>query len=275
MPTVSRPSSHHTCANKKGYSASGNVTGPIIYVNYGRLSEFEYLASLGVDFTGSIALVRYGAVFRGLKVRAAEKFGCIGVLIYSDPADDGPFNKPSDEGHNKPYPEGPWRSPSSVQRGSVLYLSVLPGDPLTPGYAATEHAPRISLNESAALPTIPSLPISWEDALPLLKSLEGNGLPADELPEGWRGGLDVNYFTGPSWAQINLVNQQENKITPIWNVIGKIEGKEEKDRVIVLGKLFQNFIYACIQTSPLIVSVFYIHSLLARYRHVWPVRQPS
>ncbi|RUS21944.1 hypothetical protein BC937DRAFT_90923 [Endogone sp. FLAS-F59071] len=232
-----------------GYSASGNVTGPIIYVNYGRLSEFEYLASLGVDFTGSIALVRYGAVFRGLKVRAAEKFGCIGVLIYSDPADDGPINKPGDEGHNQSYPEGPWRSPSSVQRGSVLYLPILPGDPLTPGYAATRSAPRIPRNETAALPTIPSLPISWEDALPLFKSLEGNGLPADEMPKGWRGGLDVNYFTGPSWAQINLVNQQEEKITAIWNVIGRIEGKEEKDRVVVLGNHRDAWVYGAVDPS--------------------------
>jgi len=126
------------------------------------------------------------------------------------------------------------RAPSSVQRGSVQFLSLLAGDPLTPGYAAKENVTRLPINETISIPKIPSLPISWEDALPLLRALDGHG---PKSVADWRGGLtEVGYYVGPSVAEVNLVNDIENKITPIWNVIGKIEGTEEKDRAIILGK---------------------------------------
>jgi len=216
-----------------GYSISGNVTAEIVYVNYGRLADFEYLAAKGVEFTGKIALVRYGLVFRGLKVRAAELFGCVGTIIFTDPANDGPLNKSHIP---ESYPKGPWSSPSTVQRGSVNFMSIAPGDPLTPGYPATRDAPRLARNETTNLPSIPSLPISWEDALPLLRALEGHGIAAEDLEKGWKGGLEgVGYYSGPSVAKVNLVNEVEDKITPIWNVIGRINGTEEPDRVIVVG----------------------------------------
>lgn len=230
-----------------GYSAAGNVTGPIVYVNYGRLSDFQELAAAGVDFTGTIALVRYGGVFRGLKVKAAQDFGCVGTLIYSDPIDDGPLNKDETSNPADSYPEGPWRSPSSVQRGSVQFLSLLAGDPLTPGYAAKENVTRLPINETISIPKIPSLPISWEDALPLLKALDGHG---PKSKADWRGGLtEVGYYVGPSEAEVNLVNDIENKITPIWNVIGKIEGTEEKDRAIILGNHRDAWVFGAVDPS--------------------------
>ncbi|RUS31477.1 LOW QUALITY PROTEIN: hypothetical protein BC938DRAFT_477741 [Jimgerdemannia flammicorona] len=254
-----------------GYSASGNVTAPLVYVNYGHLSDFEHLTSLGVNLTGTIALVRYGGVFRGLKVRAAERFGCLGVLIYSDPADDGPLNKPGNHDRNHSYPSGPWRSPSSVQRGSVQFLSVAPGDPLTPGWAATKDANRIPVEEATNLPSIPSLPISWEDAEPLLRALGGQGVSA---PEGWSGGLEVGYFTGPSLALVNLVNDVESEVKPIWNVVAKIEGREEPDRVVILGNHRDAWVFGAVDPSSGSTALVEVaHSLGALLKKDWRPRR--
>ncbi|KAI9284731.1 hypothetical protein BC943DRAFT_325479 [Umbelopsis sp. AD052] len=229
-----------------GYSKGGNVTAPIIYVNYGRIEDFRLLASRGVQINGTIALVRYGENFRGLKVTAAEKFGCVGVLIYSDPIDDGPVSKPGIENPAKPYPEGPWRARSSVQRGSVQPFSLMAGDPLTPGYAAKENVTRLAINETIGIAKIPSMPISWEDAVPLFKALVGHG----RVIESWKGGLDnAMYFYGPSVAEVNLVNEIENKITPIWNVIGKIQGREKGAKAIVLGNHRDAWVYGAIDPS--------------------------
>ncbi|CEP10181.1 hypothetical protein, partial, partial [Parasitella parasitica] len=146
--------------------------------------------------------MRYGGNFRGLKVRVAEIFGCAGALIYSDPIDDGPLNKDNSSNPAKPYPNGPWRSKSSAQRGSVFYLSLAAGDPLTPGYAATENATRIKPEDSPALAKIPSLPLSWEDALPILKATQGLGVRGEK---DWAGGLDqVDYFSGPTQGEAIL-----------------------------------------------------------------------
>ncbi|KAI8647129.1 hypothetical protein BD408DRAFT_439616 [Parasitella parasitica] len=166
-----------------GYSKNGTVHGRIVYANYGRLEDFQFLKDRGIDLNGTIALMRYGGNFRGLKVRVAEIFGCAGALIYSDPIDDGPLNKDNSTNPAESYPNGPWRSKSSAQRGSVLYLSLATGDPLTPGYAATENATRIKPEDSPALAKIPSLPLSWEDALPILKATQGLG---ELLKTGWR-----------------------------------------------------------------------------------------
>ncbi|KAI9494175.1 hypothetical protein BDB00DRAFT_762385 [Zychaea mexicana] len=217
------------------YSADGNVTGHVVYVHYGRLEDFNFLSSQGLNFTDTIALIRNGMVSRGLKIRAAEMFGCSGVLLYSDPSDDGPANKETDDGVPAlAYPNGPWRSASSVERGTVHYLSVYPGDPLTPGYAATENATRLEMEQARALPRIPSLPISWSDAKPLLKATETFGLRSEQ--SGWQGGLvGVNYYSGPSEAKVNMVNLNEYKIAPIWNVVGRIQGSEEPNRAIIIG----------------------------------------
>ncbi|KAI9312728.1 hypothetical protein BX666DRAFT_1865566 [Dichotomocladium elegans] len=217
-----------------GYSADGNVTGPVVYVNYGRVTDFQFLAARGVNFTGTIALMRHGQTARGLKVRTAEEFGCIGAVLYSDPMEDGPYNKVTEHGEPaEPYPKGPWRSSTSVERGTVQYTSLFPGDMLTPGYAATENATRLDPAEAYGMPRIPSLPISWSDALPLFMATEGLGVKGEI---DWLGGLcQVNYYSGPSSSLVNLVNLNDYQIKPVWNVIGRIEGSTDPHRAIILG----------------------------------------
>ena len=218
-----------------GYSASGNVTGQYVYVNYGTYYDFEDLVAANVSLKGKIAIARYGGIFRGLKVKRAEELGMIGCVIYSDPGDDGEV---TEENGNKTYPDGPARNPSSVQRGSVQDIALLPGDPTTPGYPSKPDSPRLSPNDT--IPGIPSLPISYEDALPILKSLNGYGPKAKSFNKYWQGGglahLGVKYNIGPSPKnlQLNLVNEQEYVTTPIWNVIGIINGTLQ-DEVVVLG----------------------------------------
>ncbi|KAL1917178.1 uncharacterized protein VTP21DRAFT_4834 [Calcarisporiella thermophila] len=211
-----------------GLSARGDVTAELVYTNYGRWEDHEWLKEKGVNLTGKICIARYGHVFRSIKLRNCQVNGGIGTIIYSDPADDGPVGKEGDA-----YPEGPWRNKNSVQRGSVHYSMLGLGDPLTPGYPATKNAKRLSPEESPYLTKIPSLPISWADAEPLLRSLEGYGVKVD-LKE-WKGGLDISYWTGPSAAKVNLKNVVEGKVTEIWNVIARIPGTEEPDRVIIIG----------------------------------------
>ncbi|KAI8388701.1 uncharacterized protein BYT42DRAFT_244010 [Radiomyces spectabilis] len=218
------------------YSGSGNVTAPVVYVNYGQKSDFEFLLSQGIPVQGTIALMRAGVVSHGLKVRLAETYQCVGALIYTDPLDDGPINKFKDDDlPDASYPKGPWRSASSVERSTVQFTPFLMGDVTTPGYGAiSQNTTRRSVNESSpVVPTIPSLPISWQDAYPLLKATESLGVQPEQ---GWAGGLDnVSYFSGPSEALINLVNINNYQIKPIWNVIGRIEGIEEPDQVVILG----------------------------------------
>ncbi|OAD06560.1 hypothetical protein MUCCIDRAFT_139358 [Mucor lusitanicus CBS 277.49] len=228
-------------------SKNGTAHGRIVYANYGRLEDFQFLKDKGIDLNGTIALMRYGENFRGLKVRVAELFGCAGALIYSDPIDDGPLNKDNSSNPAESYPDGPWRSKSSVQRGSVGYVSLFAGDPLTPGYPATENATRIKIEDAPGLPKIPSLPLSWEDALPILKATQGLGVRGES---DWAGGLEeVDYFSGPTEGEAILVNHIENKITPIWNVIARIEGKEEPDKTIILGNHRDAWVYGAVDPS--------------------------
>lgn len=234
-----------------GYSASGNVTAPYVFVNYGTFKDFEELQAANVDLQGKIALVKYGGVFRGLKVKRAQELGMIGVVMYSDPGDDGDV---TEENGNKSYPEGPARQPSSVQRGSCQFLSksyqpskyfisltisgFAPGDPTTPGYPSKPGAPRQPVDH--AIPSIPSIPISYQDALPLLKALNGHGPKASSFDKSWQGGgleyKGVRYNIGPSPDNLalHLVNEQEYVTTPLWNVIGIINGTIP-DEVVVLG----------------------------------------
>ncbi|KAI9752623.1 MAG: hypothetical protein M1815_000387 [Lichina confinis] len=218
-----------------GYSASGNVTAQYVYANYGTYGDFEDLQKANISLVGKIALLRYGHVFRGLKVKRAQELGMVGVIIYSDPGDDGDLTV--EEGVPA-YPKGPAREPSSVQRGSTQFLSILAGDPTTPGYPSKPGVPRTS--PDIATPTIPSLPISYEDALPLLTALNGHGPPASSFSDFWDGGglgyLGVQYHIGPSPSTLalNLMNDQEYVITPIWNVIGIINGSAS-DEVVILG----------------------------------------
>ncbi|PSK60562.1 hypothetical protein B9Z65_712 [Elsinoe australis] len=218
-----------------GYSASGNVTGRYVYANYGTFRDYEDLVNAGIDLKGKIALVKYGGVFRGLKVKRAEELGMIGCIIYTDPGDDGEV---TEENGFKAYPDGPARNPSSVQRGSVQYLSFAPGDPTTIGYPSKPGVPRNSANFST--PSIPSLPISYAEAIPLLRALNGHGPNATSFGKYWEGGgltsKGVSYNIGPSppALEINLYNKQDYTITPLWNTIGVINGTLS-DEVVILG----------------------------------------
>ncbi|KAJ2002916.1 Vacuolar protein sorting-associated protein 70 [Coemansia thaxteri] len=214
-----------------GYSADGNVTGKLVYANYGTVDDFKALKAAGVNIKDKIVLIRYGNVLRGLKVYGAELHGARGVLIYSDPADDG-------YARGKVYPAGPWRPDSSLERGSVSLIQIYPGDPLTPGHPATKDAPRLDPRDAKNLNTIPSLPLSYRDAEPLLRALVGFGKNASDISEDWVGGLaskGVQYWTGPSALSVNLMNRVEFKTTPIQNVIGRIKGWEDSERTVIIG----------------------------------------
>lgn len=219
-----------------GYSASGNVTAPFVYVNYGTYQDFEDLVKANISLAGNIALARYGGIFRGLKVKRAQELGMVGCVIFTDPGDDGEVT--AEHGYDT-YPNGPARNPSSVQRGSVQFLSVAPGDPTTPGYPSKPGVPRQPVD--GAIPSIPSLPISYAEAIPILKALHGHGPKAKNFNQYWTrntglGYKGVNYNIGPSPDSVvlNLVNEQNYTITPQWDVIGIINGSIP-DEVVVVG----------------------------------------
>lgn len=219
-----------------GYSASGNVTASFVYVNYGTYWDFEDLVRANISLAGKIAVARYGGIFRGLKVKRAQELGMLGCVIFTDPGDDGEITELN--GY-KAYPDGPARNPSSVQRGSVQFLSVAPGDPTTPGYPSKPGVPRQPVD--GAIPSIPSLPLSYVDAIPILKALNGHGPSSKDFGKYWDTNLglshkDVKYNIGPSPDDvvINLVNEQDYVTTPLWNVIGIINGTIP-DEVIVIG----------------------------------------
>ncbi|KAH8700414.1 putative peptidase, M28 family [Talaromyces proteolyticus] len=218
-----------------GYSASGNVTAPYVYANFGTYQDFADLEEAGISVKGKIVLVKYGFIFRGLKVKRAQDLGAVGVIIYSDPQEDGEVTELN--GY-KAYPNGPARNPTAVQRGSVQFLSIAPGDPTTPGYASKPGVDR--QDPQGSIPSIPSLPISYTEALPLLKALNGHGPKAADFNEGWQGGglvhKGVKYHIGPTPDDVvvNLYNKQEYVTTPLWNVIGVIKGSLS-DEVVILG----------------------------------------
>ncbi|KAJ5788507.1 Peptidase M28 [Penicillium paradoxum] len=218
-----------------GYSATGNVTAQYVYVNFGTVKDFEDLVNANVTLEGKIAIAKYGRVFRGLKVKRAQELGMVGVVIYSDPQEDGEI---TEENGYEAYPNGPARNPSAIQRGSTQFLSILPGDPTTPGYPSKPGCERQDPHNS--IPSIPSLPISYKEVLPFLKALNGHGPKASDFNEWWQGGglgyKGVEYNIGPSPEDvvINLHNHQEYVITPLWNVIGTIKG-HIPDEVVILG----------------------------------------
>lgn len=218
-----------------GYSANGNVTAPFVYVNFGTHEDYEDLVKANVNLKGKIAIAKYGHNFRGLKVQRAQELGMVGVVMYSDPQEDGEI---TEENGYKPYPEGPARNPGAVQRGSTQFLSIAPGDPTTPGYPSKPGCERQDPHN--VIPSIPSLPISYREALPLLKALNGHGKKASDFNKYWQGGKlgykGVEYNIGPSPDDvvINLYNKQDYVTTPLWNVIGTIKGMIP-DEVVVLG----------------------------------------
>nr|AJD23169.1 glutamate carboxypeptidase [Onygena corvina] len=214
-----------------GYSASGNASAEYVYIGRGQKVDFQRLLELGVDLKGKIAIARYGGPFRGLKVKNAQEHGMIGCIIFTDPADDG--NVTVAKGH-KAYPDGPARNPSSVQRGSVQFLSTYPGDPTTPGYPSRPDSPRV--DKSPVVPKIPSIPISQLDAEPILAALDGHGIAGQKVNRTrWVGALNTTYSTGPApGVKLSMSNVMHDTYTPIWNSIGIINGTEQ-DEVVILG----------------------------------------
>ena len=214
----------HPCLQTfNGYSASGEVHAEVVYAYYGRPQDFAWLDGQGVDVAGKICLIRYGKIFRGLKVREAERRGAAGVLLYSDPDDDG-YRK------GDVYPDGPYRNRTGVQRGSIMYISHLVGDPLTPGWPAVKGARRLKREDCAWLPKIPCVPISWGNALAILRNTKGGGVPGD-----WQGGCPTTYHTGPGPAKVNMDVQMEESVRPIWNVLGRLRTEQTSDKFVMIG----------------------------------------
>lgn len=206
------------------YSADGDVTAPLVYVNYGLPSDYDELQRLGVSVKGTIVIARYGQSWRGVKPKVAAEHGAVGCLIYSDPRDDGYYVQDT-------FPKGPMRPPQGVQRGSVMdFASTQPGDPLTPGYGATPNAKRLPIKGNPALTKIPTLPISYGDAEPLLAALTG-----PMAPPNWRGALPIPYHVGPGAAKVHLKVLSNWDIKPVYDVIAKIPGAQFPDQWVIRG----------------------------------------
>ena len=205
------------------FSPDGDVSGELVYVNYGTREDYELLARYGVDLTGKIAIARYGRIFRGVKPKLAAEHGAIGCLIYSDPGDDGYYQ-------GEAYPQGPYKNATGVQRGSVMDLPLHAGDLLTPGWAAVEGAKRLPRDEAPAMAPIPTLPISHGDAEPLLDAIEGPVAPAE-----WRGALPITYRIGPGPATVRLRVEFDWRTVTARNVVARLEGARWPDQWVLRG----------------------------------------
>ncbi len=230
-----------------GSSPSGDVTGEVVYANYGTLADFKKLAELGVSVKDRIVLVRYGGNFRGIKVYIAQQYGAKGVLIYSDPADDGYVK-------GDMYPKGPYRPESGVQRGATQFLPIYPGDPETPGIASTMDLPASKRIPADKLqnnqPSIPANPLSYKDAAPILAALGGN-----ETPRDWQGGLPFTYHlggaSGAAKVTVHMHLEQENKLRTIWDVIGTIDGTDptQKEDWVVAGNHRDAWVFGAVDPN--------------------------
>jgi len=205
------------------YGADGDVTGDLVYVNYGMPDDYKDLARRSIDVKGKIAITRYGDGWRGLKPKLAQEHGAIACIIYSDPQGDG-------YAQGDVYPKGGWRPADGVQRGSVADMPVYSGDPLTPGVGATKDAKRLPISEAKALMKIPVIPISYGDAQPLLAALAG-----PVAPKAWRGALPITYHIGPGPAKVHLAISSNWGQKPLYDVIARIPGSQEPDEWIVRG----------------------------------------
>ncbi|HZY63406.1 MAG TPA: M28 family metallopeptidase [Edaphobacter sp.] len=242
-----------------GFSPSGDVTAPVVYANYGTHADFKKLAQLGVSVKGKIVIVRYGKNFRGVKVYIAQQYGAKGVLIYSDPADDGYFR-------GDPYPKGPYRPATGVQRGSVQFLPIYPGDPETPGIASTPDLPdskRIK-NPTNDIPSIPANPLSYKDAAPILKALDG-----PDTPRNWQGALPFTYHLGgTNKVTVHMHLQQDYALRTIWDVIGTINGTDpaQKNNWVIAGNHRDAWVYGAVDpvsgTAAMLEAVHGVGELL-------------
>jgi N-acetylated-alpha-linked acidic dipeptidase len=242
-----------------GSSASGDVTGEVVYANYGRLEDFNELATQNIDLHGKIVICRYGDNFRGVKAYIAEQRGAIGVLIYSDPQDDGYYK-------GDPWPIGPWRPETGVQRGSVQYLFKYPGDPETPGVASTPDLPDSArVSPDGNQPHIISIPISYHDAAPILQALKGSS-----VPQGWQGALPFRYHVGPGGVTVHLVSKQDYERRIIWDVIGTVKGSEYPDDWVVSGNHRDAWVYGAVDPSSGTAAMLEaVHGIGALLREGW------
>src|SRR5438874_1294347 len=233
-----------TSSNRKitplfnGYAATGDVTAPLVYANYGLPPDYEALEKAGVDVKGKIVIVRYGNSFRGVKAKVAQDHGAVGCIIYSDPADDG-------YAQGDVYPKGPWRPVASGQRGSVQYLFEYPGDPLTPGRPAVSGVPRLKPEEATDLTRIPVQPIAYDVARTILSQLKG-----PVRPRGFQGGLPFAYHVGGTDdVKLHLKTDMDYKLRTIWDVVARIEGDEEKDRWVILGNHRDAWVFGAVDPN--------------------------
>ncbi len=205
------------------YSIDGDVTAPLVYVNYGIPDDYEQLERMGISVKGCIVIARYGASWRGIKPKVAAEHGAVGCIIYSDPKGDGFYQ-------GDVFPKGPYRPQEGVQRGSVMDMPIHSGDPLTPGVAATENAKRLDIKDVETFAKIPTLPISYADAKPLLESLGGA-----VVPDGWRGNLPLTYKVGPGPAKVRLKVAFNWNMVKIHDIVAKIQGSTFPDEWIIRG----------------------------------------
>jgi N-acetylated-alpha-linked acidic dipeptidase len=205
------------------YSRDGDVTAPLVYVNYGAPADYEQLEAMGVSVKGAIVIARYGQTWRGIKPKLAAEHGAVGCLIYSDPKDDG-------YARGESYPEGPMRPPEGVQRGSVMDMPVYPGDPQTPGVGAKPGVKLIPLDQVQTITKIPVMPISYADAKPFLLALGGQ-----TVPDTWRGDLPITYKTGPSKVMAHLALAFNWDRKPLYDVVATIPGSTFPDQWVIRG----------------------------------------
>ena len=203
------------------YSPSADVTAQVVYVNYGMPEDYHQLEGLGINVEGKIAIARYGHGYRGIKTKLAEEHKAIGLVIFSDPQDDGYMA-------GDPFPRGPWRPMSGIQRGSVLYTEIYPGDPLTPGTGATPDAKRLAPADAKNLPHIPTLPINAQDAAVILAELGG-----PHVPKGWQGGLPFTYHVGPGQAEVHMKLVMDYQQRPLYDVIAKLHGTDDGEWIMM------------------------------------------
>jgi N-acetylated-alpha-linked acidic dipeptidase len=220
-----------------GYSPSADLTRPVVYVNYGDAEDYDELEKLGVSVKDKIVLARYFHGYRGGKGLEAERRGAAGIIVFSDPAEDG-------APRGEVYPKGPWGPRGHFQRGSVVYDFLVPGDPLTPGWPSTPAARRLPPEDAKILPKIPMVPLSAADAEEILKRLDG-----PEAPKGWQGGLALTYRLGGEAVKVHVGLQMENRVTPIWNVTGRIPGSEEPEKLVILSNHHDAWVYGAVDPA--------------------------
>jgi N-acetylated-alpha-linked acidic dipeptidase len=222
-----------------GMSASGDVTAQVIYAHSGNPEDYDWLEAQGIDPRGKIAIVRYSMPYsyRGFKAWEAQRRGVAALIIYSDPADDG-YRR------GDVFPDGPWGPESHIQRGAITYDFIVPGDPLTPGWASVDGADRITAQEARSVPDIMAVPMSWRDAKPILESLGG-----PVVPQSWQGDLPLTYHAGPGPAKLRVEVDMDGEVRPIWVVEGRIRGSERPDELVILGNHRDAWVYGAVDPS--------------------------